>query len=523
MTNPALLATRYARRPLLLEPGAAMTLLQHLQAQDPRGLMREGRFEAALRKIGVLGRRPNAQASEAPDVQAEANPVRPTAYAPLWAQQAYGEPTDEGFAWSMFQGVACMEINSAIGERGEYYCGEWYHGYDTILAGMREALADERVKALFVRDSSPGGVVAGGIESLASFMREARAASGGKPIHVFADMACSAAYWIAAQADFISAPRVGLVGSIGACIIHEDLSGAYEKYGLKVTAIQFGDGKTDGASWKPLSASAREDLQSEIDQCGEDFLAAVSAGRPQLTREAMLATQARVFMANNADAARSGLALGLVDAIETEEQAFARILAKVSTAQGAAPATPAQSPAPAPASAATAPKEKTMAVSATQTSASAALATRRAELEAELSRITAEEGAAASAPEAAASGEGEEGDEAGGADQGAGEGDGEGGGEGEGGKKPDAQAEANAILASPEAQAHPHAAMAAARTGMTLAQFKAQVEAAGQAPQRGLLGQVLASTKRLGPDGAAPSANAFGSALVADAKSRGGR
>jgi capsid assembly protease len=527
MSNAALLATRYARRPLLLEPGQAQQLLNHLAAQDPRGMLRETRLDAALRKI--FSKRPRVQdhvddAIEASEADADASAARrPAIYAPLWAQQAYGEPEDEGFAWSLFQGIACMEIATAISDRGEYYCGVWYHGYDTILAALREASADARVKGIFIRQNTPGGVVADGLDDVTNFMREARAAAGGKPIHVYASMSCSGGYWIGAPADRISTSRFGLVGSIGACVILDDWSEGYKKAGLKVEAIQFGEGKTDYHSWKPLSDAARAHLQGQIDQIGRDFIESVSASRPQLTPEILLDTQARVFMATNDDPALSGLQLGFVDAIESEEEAFANLLARVSTAQGAETSTLSTPPVTQSARTALSPKkETTMAVNGLNAARVAELAARRAKLEAELEQVRADETAAASTP---AEGEGEEDDdetddEGGGDGSGAGEGDDAGD---EDGDKTPKVSEADAIMDSAEARAHPHAAMAAVRTGMTLAQFQAQIAAQGQAPKRGLLGQVLADAKRLGPDGKAPEASAFGSALVADAKARGGR
>ena len=190
-----------------------------------------------------------------------------------------------GFCWSLNQGVALMQCDTALTDRGEEYCGVVYHGYDTLLRGMREAMADERVKGLFIRLSTPGGVVAGGLPALAAFMRANGARAGGKPIWVYADMACSAGYWIAASADRIIAPRVGLIGSIGASSFTRTGPPALKEHGVAIEAIQFGAKKTDGAWWSKLSERAREDLQAEIDQCGRDFVADVMAGRPSSPRK----------------------------------------------------------------------------------------------------------------------------------------------------------------------------------------------------------------------------------------------
>jgi ClpP class serine protease len=118
--------------------------------------------------------------------------------------------------------------------------------------------------------------------------------------------------------------------SIGAVFTHVSLAGAYEAQGITITPIQFGAHKTDGADFKPLDDAARADMQAEIDQIGEDFLATVAAGRgDRFTAEQARATQARVFSGRHADKARDALALGLVDAVMPEQDAFAALLAAV--------------------------------------------------------------------------------------------------------------------------------------------------------------------------------------------------
>ena len=525
MSNAALLATRYARRPLLLEPSAATEILHHLEASDPRGMVRESRFSAVLRKIGLGAARPQAMDQE--DSSATEAPRRPMAYSPLWAQQTYGDPTDEGFAWSLYGGAALMEIDTALSERGEYFCGTWYHGYDTVLAAMREACADSRVGGLFVRMSCPGGVGSGGILALAAFMRSARATGNvnGKPIHVYADMACSAAYWIAAQADRISASKLGLVGSVGAVLVHQDVSGALAKAGVVVTPIQFGAEKTSGASFAPLTASARADLQAEIDELGQDFVADVVVGRPKLTAEALLATEARVFLADARDPARSGLALGFVDAIETEEEAFAALLAVIQpTAAVPAAAAPLKLVASAPREA---PKAALEAAMPTRSEVLARVEARATRMRAEMAESGDVE-VEAPCPDcggtgqvdghacATCDGDGQidEADAPGPddtleTDQAA----------------PEAAAAAErqriaAIRTSAEAETHPHMALAAISDGLSLDQFQSMVAGASKSGKGGQLDRLMSGARRLGPDTAGSGQPSPGSALVADAKKK---
>jgi capsid assembly protease len=493
MPNAALLASRYARRPLLIEPMAAEELANRVRALDERAFTRPGRLEALLRRVGLAGSAPRPMAMDDDDFPPPAPMEERLAYAPLWA----GDVEDTGYCWSLLEGVALMCADTPLVERGEDFCGVVYHGYDTLKAGIADAMADDRVKAVFLRLSSPGGVVAGGLADLAAFMRGVRATgnAGGKPIWVYADMAASAAYWIAAQADRIVAPRVGLVGSIGAVIVHEDWSGALQKAGIVVTSVQFGANKTDGAWWKALSPAALADLTAEIGQCGRDFCADVTAGRPKLTVEALIATEARVFMAQHDDPDRSGLALGFVDAIQSEEEAFDALLAEISAPRGSSDhANPR--------------KEAAM--------ANPNRAARRAGASNRTSKAATTVRPAAARPDpgykdceaCGGAGETDEGGTC--ADC-----DGEGQVLDEDDGEMNGQSEAAAISASPEAAAHPHMALAAIQSRQTLAQFRANVAALGRAPKASRLDNAMANAPRIGPDAsAAPAATTIDAASI---------
>lgn len=486
--NLANLATAYAGRPLLMRPDAALALAERIRAVDPRAFARPNRIGALLSLLGGRDNRPAAMEDE------DWTPVpmeQRLAYSPLYI----GEADDTGFCWTLKDSIALMQANTVLTDRGEEYCGEVYHGYDTLLAGMREAAADSRVKGLFVREFSPGGVVAGGLEALSAWMRENREAAGGKPIWVYADMAASAAYWIAASADRILAPKVGLIGSIGAVIVHENHAKALEKFGVEITSIEFPLGKTDGAWWKSLSDQARQDWEAEIRQCGENFFADVQAGRPHLTRDLLEGLGARCFMGQHDDPTRSAIALGLIDEIASEEQAFAQLRAKVSgtssapqmsgippvAAKGTRGASHPEKDTPMADKAQTQPGRSAARIAAEQ-----ALATAQADL----TRIEAEESAAEpeEEPETPKTPEPD-------ADAAA-----------EGGETAPAEGsgEAGAIAASAEAKAEPEMALTAIQSGQTLAQFKATVAALAGRPKGGQLKATLAGSPRLGPDGAPP-------------------
>lgn len=476
--NVTTLAARYAGRPVLMERGALEAYAQRLRSIDAHAFERPSRLTALMRKIGTAAGRPLAMEDE------DYPPPAPIEERLVYAPRYIGEPDDQGYCWTLKDGIALLAVTTPIMEEGEDYCGTVYHGYDTLLAAMREAAADVRVKAIFLKANSPGGFAAGGILTLSEWMRANRAAAGGKPIWCYATKACSAMYWIAAQCDRIGASPMAYVGSIGAYTVHEDLQGMYDKAGIVITEFKAFAQKTDGASWKDLSPEARADIQSDIEQTVRLFVKDVAAGRARLTPAAIEALQSRVFTGAHDDPARSGLALGLVDELTDEEAFYASLLATVSGT--------AENPNPVSGAGARATQEQTMATAAPKLTAAqlAARAEEKKRLATALSAIEAQEKAETPTDP-------EDGSEAP-----------ETPGEKKDPEDDNEAPEAQKIAASAEAKEHPHLAMAAIQSKQSLVQFQATVKAQANAPKGGVLGRLLAETPRLGPDGQAEPAKA---------------
>lgn len=186
-----------------------------------------------------------------------------------------------------------------------------------LSAAFAEAVNDERVAGIVFDVDSPGGLVDG----IPEFGEQIRAARGSKPIVAVSDtMAASAAYWLAAQAEEFSVTPSGEVGSIGVFSAHDDLSKFYEEMGLERTFITYGENKTQGNEFEPLSDHARERMQATVDYFGRMFDHAVAAGRgvkPSVVREKF--GQGDMFPAEEA------LELGMVDRIETLNDAIGRV------------------------------------------------------------------------------------------------------------------------------------------------------------------------------------------------------
>lgn len=529
MTDIALLASRYASRPLLMTADAAEQLAHRIRTIDARAFERPSRISALLRRVGLAN-----------GGKADVGSARRTAFAmddddgvpaiPLEEQLAYsprwlGDVEDTGFCWSLKDGVALICCDTVLVERGDEFCGQVWHGYDTLLLAMREAMSDARVRGIFLVLDTPGGVAGSGLPELAAYMRSAREAAGGKPIWVYARMACSAGYWILASGDYAIAGQFAYVGSCGAVVGHENRSGALSKAGIEITTIEFPEGalKTEGGQWKALSDAGRAAWQSDINELGQTFFADLEAGRPQLTSEKLMALRADAFMAQHADPERSGLALGLVDAIATEEEAFAQLVAHVSA--------PADKPEPAAASGAraTSPAKEAVMAQPNRTPAAAAQVAQAqrafALAKSNLAKAKAKAAAAddvvdddddddegVQAADPAKSDDAQPDDE----DEDTDPGD-------EDDDKKDKPSDAVAIASSAEAKAHPAMANAAIASGQTLAQFKASVGAMSSGSRASRLDAAMAGSRRLRADGSKPKGGMSASIAARIEKNRGAR
>lgn len=201
-------------------------------------------------------------------------------------------------------------------------CG--FTGYDGLAIKLRDAMRDPDVYGIWLDIDSPGGSVAG----LFAFVEELAASTmseGGKPIYAWVnEMACSAAYAIASVCDKIYGPRDAMVGSIGAVIVHTEISAALAEGGAKVTIIRSGDRKYRGNAYEPLDDPTLEKWQKSVDDSRRRFAALVAAGRGIDARD-VLATEADWF--EGEDARKQGL----IDALLPEREAWDRLVEECDT------------------------------------------------------------------------------------------------------------------------------------------------------------------------------------------------
>lgn len=230
---------------------------------------------------------------------------------------------DGAFVWNTFtcgyfkrtDGLAVIPVWGDLGPMRAFWPWVWY---EDLAQVADEAVKDGDVKAILYHFDSPGGYVTGVAECAHALEAAARL----KPSAAFAnDYATSAAYWLACAAGRVTAPATGIVGSIGAIALHEEYSRALDEEGITINVIRSAPRKAESNPFEPLSAAARQQLQTEITVCADTFVSAIARLRG-LDALAIKSTQAACL---TADAALAGR---FADAVENFDAACAHVLAR---------------------------------------------------------------------------------------------------------------------------------------------------------------------------------------------------
>ena len=183
------------------------------------------------------------------------------------------EPPDSDLL-QIGDGIGIVPISGVLMKRPDIFSRVLLGATD--MDEIREALdeAEERddVQAVLLDIDSPGGTVNGTPELAAAVASLSKA----KYVYAFSDgQMCSAAYWIASQADVIYASPSARVGSIGVLLPMLDESEAFKQEGLKMEVFASGKYKSTGMPGVALTDEQRTWLQSMIDEINGDFRAAV--------------------------------------------------------------------------------------------------------------------------------------------------------------------------------------------------------------------------------------------------------
>ncbi|MGR9427730.1 S49 family peptidase [Rhizobium leguminosarum] len=196
---------------------------------------------------------------------------------------------------------------------------------DRFQREFQAAAARPNNAGIVLNFDSPGGT-ADLVPETVAMIRKARRSS--RPIVAIANTyAASAAYWLACACDEIVVTPSGEVGSIGVYMVHQDLSKAAEKEGVRITFVKEGPRKTEGNRFEPLSEEARSALQERVRDCYDMFVADVARARrvsPSVVR-ADPEKDKKHFGGGRMYGAKKAVELGMADRVATLDETVARL------------------------------------------------------------------------------------------------------------------------------------------------------------------------------------------------------
>lgn len=206
--------------------------------------------------------------------------------------------------------IAIVEVSGTIQEQTSTSIFESAEGYqhNDTLAYIDSLIYDSNNSAILLYVDSPGGTVYES-EELYNKLKEYKELTN-RPVWTYmAHYAASGGYMISMASDYIYANKNTTTGSIGVIMSGYDLTGLYEKLGIRYVSITSGENK-DSSS---LSEEQISIYQSQVDECYESFVQIVAEGRNMDVDKVKALADGRTYTANQA------LSHGLIDKISSLE------------------------------------------------------------------------------------------------------------------------------------------------------------------------------------------------------------
>ena len=183
--------------------------------------------------------------------------------------------------------------------------GEGVMGADAVAGAFDDAAADKKIKAIIFRIDSPGGSP-GASETIRAALMHAQKA--GKPVFVsMGGVAASGGYWVAMNADNITAEPATLTGSIGVVAGKFVVGGLLQKLGVSMDTISTGGTAGLWSMTEEFTPAQRERMNAFIDETYHAFVRDVSVARKIPLAKMPEIAKGRVFTGAQAQK------LGLVD------------------------------------------------------------------------------------------------------------------------------------------------------------------------------------------------------------------
>lgn len=191
---------------------------------------------------------------------------------------------------------------------------------DGVYKILKTAKSDDKIKAVILYISSPGGSPVASdriFQEIMDFKNDTK-----MPVVVMmGDVAASGGYYISSAADFIFANPSTITGSIGVILETYNLSGLYDKIGVKKETFKSGKYKDILSDARDITPEERQMINSLMSDTYENFLKRVSEGRGMSLEDVQLAADGKIY------SGLSAVDAGLIDDTGTLDDAIAHTAA----------------------------------------------------------------------------------------------------------------------------------------------------------------------------------------------------
>lgn len=195
--------------------------------------------------------------------------------------------------------------------------GDVSMGSETVARAFREAIDNDRVKAILFRVNSPGGSY---VASDTIWREVKRARDKGKPVVVsMGDLAASGGYFVAVGADRVVAQPGTITGSIGVFGGKLVTQGLWNKLGVTFDEVHTSDDSIMWSAQRPYTPEQWQRVQDSLDRIYSDFTGKVAAGRNLPLARVKQIARGRIWSGDDA------LKLKLVDALGGYDKALAEV------------------------------------------------------------------------------------------------------------------------------------------------------------------------------------------------------
>ncbi len=218
--------------------------------------------------------------------------------------------SDYGYDTPNYDYIAVVNVVGTIQEQTATSVFEIADGYqhNDTMDYIDNLMYDENNKGILLYVDSPGGAVYES-EELYDKLKEYREASGNPVWTYMSHYAASGGYMISMASDRIFANANTTTGSIGVIMSGFDMTGLYEKLGIRYVSITSGDFKDSTM----LTDEQIAVYQEQVDEYYGKFVGIVADGRSMPEEEVRALADGRTYTAQQA------LENGLIDQISSYE------------------------------------------------------------------------------------------------------------------------------------------------------------------------------------------------------------